>query len=288
MDPESDLSTVTRGCGRIRSCTRFLHYVLISQGYIWDWALAIILIRINRIFLKHLPHNERLYIEGDASLSYPLVQCWLPHDLSWHVVFYATPVIFLTVNIIYYVTVIIHSKLLGDGRLESRNAGYGELLQCAALDFHAAYLSLIEAYTIAATVKHIVERSGKLRPNWFARLGTGDAKLIKDGRESYPSGHALYPTMAATLLTLYMLGRTQVMVQPSRGQFALFIISMLPLCGAIALGLDRVDCYDHDFVDTVSGGLIGSLCALLTYHLNFYEVTNVVNAGKPRLRIVEQ
>lgn len=287
MDPESDANSSSGGQGRGRACRRFLYRVFISQGYVWDWALAIVLIRINRVFLKHLPHNERIYIDGDASLSYPLVQCWLPHDLSWHVVFYATPAIFLATNLIYILIISLKAKPTSDVRVGDENTGYGELLETAALDFHGAYLALIEAYTLAATVKHIVERSGKLRPNWFERLATGDAKLIKDGRESYPSGHALYPTMAATLLTLYMLGRTQVMVQPTRGQFALFMISMLPLCGAVALGLDRVDCYDHDFVDTVSGGLIGSLCALLTYHLNFYEVTHTTHAGKPRLRRVE-
>ena len=250
---------------RAKAILHFARSLFISQGYIWDWALVIILIRINRAFLKNMPHYKRYYIKSDASLSYPIAPCFLPHDLSWTYVFYITPAIIL-----------LHQL----PALWSINYGWIR----AGLDFHGGYLSLFEAYSVASTSKHILESSGKLRPDWLARLATGDAAIIKDGRESYPSGHALYPTMASTILTLYLFGKSGVLAHSSVGQFALFLICTLPMVIATIFAMDRIHCYDHDFVDAIAGSLVGCVCGMLGYMLNFHPVTHPELCGRPKER----
>lgn len=260
MPPSSDTLAV-----RAKAVVYFAKSLLISQGFIWDWVLLFLLIRINRMFLKQLPHNQRYYSDNDPTLAYPMADCVLPHDFSWTFVFYITPAILLL------------SQL---PTLWSTTYTWVR----AVLDFHAAYLSLFEAYSVASTLKHILERSGKLRPDWLARVATGNASLIKDGRESYPSGHALYPTMASAILSLYLLGRTGVLARSTPGQFALFLLCVLPMVVAALFAMDRVDCYDHDFVDAVAGSFVGCVCGVLGYLLNFHSVMDSNLCGTPKER----
>lgn len=130
-------------------------------------------------------------------------------------------------------------------------------------------------YILIARVHRNVfnSRSRSLSSHRLARLATGDETIILDGRESYPSGHTLYPMLTAVLITQYMLGILGVFSRRGGmpGQFAVFLVCMLPIWGAVYVGLDRVNCYDHDYVDSVAGGLIGAACGVLGYHLNFHS-----------------
>jgi diacylglycerol diphosphate phosphatase/phosphatidate phosphatase len=244
-------------------------HLLIERGYWADWVAAALLIRINRRYLKHLPHVTRFYSATDATLAFPLDldACFLPHDISWWYLFYVTPGIFLL------------------AQARSLWAPRAWPLAAAVLDFHAAVLSLLETYALGSTFKHLLERSGKLRPNWIARVATGDMALIKDGRESFPSGHALYPAMASALLTLFFLGRTRVLATSRPGQFAVFFLSIAPALAAVGFAMDRVNCFDHDFVDVVAGGVVGAVCGCLTYFLNFNPPTHPTLAGRPKERV---
>jgi membrane-associated phospholipid phosphatase len=50
----------------------------------------------------------------------------------------------------------------------------------------------------------------------FVRLATGDEEKIREGRTSYPSGHAAETTMTFGLLTFYLLARLRLFTRQSQ------------------------------------------------------------------------
>ena len=81
-----------------------------------------------------------------------------------------------------------------DGRLSV------SALRRGVRDCHHMMLSLFEAFALAATAKTWLNKAvGRQRPDWYARLATGDAALIAEGRLSYPSGHAAYSHFAGAV-----------------------------------------------------------------------------------------
>lgn len=187
---------------------------------------------------------------------------------------------------------------------------------------HHVQLSLAEAYAAACTMKHMLEHTGRYRPNFLARLATGDAKLIEDGASGYPSGHALYTFMTCILISCYLLGRFQVLAASTRGHYLKFIMCMLPIYLAVTESLERVVCYEHDYSDTLAGtsslplyiclllylssytsyvlcaepecvpecdyvyvgGCIGAAMGFLGYTLNFGSLFDPVTCGVPKVR----
>lgn len=152
---------------------RFSRRLLITQGFLWDWLAAFALIRLNRGVLKPMHHLERFYIDSDPTLRYPRTSCWLYHDLFWHLVFWVTPALFLACQ----------APLLLRGAM-----GAKERLTVAVGDWHAAMLSLTEAYAMAATLKHMMEHTGKLRPDWCACSASTHPKMGQHVRKCHAQG----------------------------------------------------------------------------------------------------
>lgn len=77
-------------------------------------------------------------------------------------------------------------------------------------DFYNMYtamgyaLALVSVLTFA--FKHYV---GRYRPDFYTILNTGDVALIKDGGESYPSGHASMTMSMAVTMAWYLAGKLQ-------------------------------------------------------------------------------
>lgn len=78
------------------------------------------------------------------------------------------------------------------------------------LDWHHLMLSVLEAFAVESAFKKHMNLVGRLRPDFLARLASGDAEAVEEGRLSYPSGHAaeLFATMTA--LALYLAGRSRL------------------------------------------------------------------------------
>jgi membrane-associated phospholipid phosphatase len=49
----------------------------------------------------------------------------------------------------------------------------------------------------------------------FVRLASGDEEKIREGRTSYPSGHAAETTMTFGILTFYLLARLRLFTRQS-------------------------------------------------------------------------
>lgn len=196
----------------------------------------------------------------DASLDYPHVPTLLTHDRFWWGVWGAPLTLFALAQL-----------------LRPRRA------RCWA-ELHHALLALTQAFSLASTFKHGLEHLGRLRPDWLARLASGDERAIADGRSSYPSGKVVYSFAAAGVMALFLLGRTRVLAASRPGQFPALLLCLAPVGLATAVAAERVASYHHAFDDTLAGGLIGACCAALCYLALFHPPWDAARAGAPKLR----
>ena len=125
---------------------------------------------------------------------------------------------------------------------------------------------------------------GRYRPDYAARLASGDAAEAADGRLAYPSGHAAYSFMALGLTSLYLLGALRLLARPRAGAFPALLACLAPLAGATYVALSRAADHKHDFSDINAGAAVGLLSAAGAYFLNFGGLTDPRAAGAPRAR----
>ncbi|OIW02660.1 hypothetical protein TanjilG_29436 [Lupinus angustifolius] len=139
-------------------------------------------------------------------------------------------------------------------------------------DLHHAILGLMFASLITGVITDSIKDAvGRPRPNFFLRcfpdkipvfdvdtgdvLCSGDAKVIKEGYKSFPSGHTSWSFAGLGFLTWYLSGKVRVFDR--RGHIAKLCISLFPLLIASLVGVSRVDDYWHHWTDVFAGGLIG-------------------------------
>lgn len=148
-------------------------------------------------------------------------------------------------------------------------------------------LSVIEGFAIESSFKKWMNLVGRLRPDWFARLATGDAATIGDGHTSYPSGHAAETFMAFGILSLYLMAKMKLFVRSSPGHFAKAVLALLPLGLATLITCSRVVGYRHDFSDINAGIIIGLFSGGLAYALNYHSPFSE-QCDQPRQRPITQ
>lgn len=232
---------------------------LLLAGYIWDWLLALTLIIINfTIPGEVIPPLERMWFPNDPSLSYPPTKSWLSEKGKFPVEF-GIPLLVAAL-----------------AQFESRSL----------IDWHHFALALIEAFAIETSFKKWMNLVGKPRPDWYARVATGDPAVINDGRTSYPSGHAAETFMAFGLLSVYLMAKLKLFTRQSQGHFAKVMLCLAPLGFAAFITMSRVAAYKHDFADVNAGMLIGLCSGFLAYLINYQNPLCHETAARPRTRPV--
>jgi len=89
---------------------------------------------------------------------------------------------------------------------------------------------------------------------------TGDPDLLREGRLSFPSGHASFSAYAVTFTILYM----EAKIHFPHSKFLKFFLQLLVAQLGILCSLSRVSDYKHHWSDVLAGLLLGVLIALLT------------------------
>lgn len=103
----------------------------------------------------------------------------------------------------------------------------------------------------------------------LANVAAANAKEISDARLSYPSGHSAYIFYSATMLSLYLLGKTRVLVEHRPGHFLIASLCLIPMGVAAFVAVSRIADYKHDPSDVNAGSFIGIMCGAFGYMLNF-------------------
>eukprot|EP00877_Chromochloris_zofingiensis_P009005 jgi/Chrzof1/4358/Cz14g10070.t1 len=184
---------------------------------------------------------DRFYVPGDPHLSFPMRHVWLNDAQKFMLIFLLPAVV---------------SALL-------------QIKHRSWIDWHHLLLTLAEGFALETSFKKWTNLVGRHRPDWFARLASGDADLIEDGTASYPSGHAAETFMAFTILTLYLMAKWKLFITPQPGHFARAVLCLTPIGIATYITMSRITGYRHHISDTNAGMAVGLCSGALAYLLNY-------------------
>ncbi|GFR51605.1 hypothetical protein Agub_g14029 [Astrephomene gubernaculifera] len=236
------------------------HFFLI-EGYLWDWLTAGAAIAVNLVVpAKALDPLSRYYETTDPTLSYPYRDSSVPTYVLYILVFALPAVVFA-------VTATIKS-------FKRRRESF--------VDWHHAALSIAEGFALTTGFKRWTNLVGRLRPNWLASLKLKDPAEVDDARLSYPSGHSAYMFFSMTVVSLYLLGKLEVMHRPSQPLFLKCILAVGPLALATFVAVSRIADYKHHPSDVNAGCFIGTLCGAFAYFLNYPSLFDSASAHPKR------
>lgn len=155
-----------------------------------------------------------------------------------------------------------------------------------------AFLAASLAFAINGLITNMVKVTvGRPRPDFFQRcfpsgtapLGqpsvfnlmcTGDAKLVTEGRKSFPSGHSSYSFVCFGFCCLYMCGKLRCLSPNGRGNTLRFLAVLVPICIATLVAISRTSDYRHHWEDVVVGSLLGFTVAFATYFQYYPALTD--------------
>ncbi|KAF7308881.1 Lipid phosphate phosphatase 1 [Mycena kentingensis (nom. inval.)] len=156
------------------------------------------------------------------------------------------------------------------------------LYQLSFVSLHHGALALLSGRGMTRLFTNILKNKvGRLRPDFLARCKwdteklkcTGKAKDILDGRRSFPSGHSSAVFAGMTFLAFYIAGQTAAWcfhaplptASLRSSRLARFCVTLLPIWWAVYVGVTRVEDYRHHKEDVIVGGLMGIVCATISY-----------------------
>ncbi|GLC47275.1 hypothetical protein PLESTF_000926400 [Pleodorina starrii] len=235
----------------------FLHFFLV-EGYLWDWLTAATGIVVNLVVpAKALKPLNRYYSPTDPALSYPIKDSSVPNSALYVLVFVLPAVVFTAAAVV------------------KRSGGL--------VDWHHAALSIAEGFALATGFKRWTNLVGVLRPNWLATALTADATEMEDGRLAYPSGHAGYMFFSMTIVSLYIIGKLQLLSRPSQLLFLKSVLAVAPMALAMFVAVSRIADYKHAPADVNAGCFMGIVCGGFAYFLNYPSLFSS-DSGIPKRR----
>ncbi|GAX83367.1 hypothetical protein CEUSTIGMA_g10792.t1 [Chlamydomonas eustigma] len=219
-----------------------LYAWFIEDGYLWDWLVtAIFLIISFFVPLKAVKPVTRFYLNNDPTLSYPYSENTISGTVLYILVLLLPAVVFCTCG----------------------------LVRRSFHDWHHSLLAGIEAYAVATAWKRWMNLVGVYRPSWLSILATNDHSEIDGGNQSYPSGHSAYMFSTMTVVSLFLIGKLGVMSSPTKGQFPLALVCLIPVALATFVAVTRIYDYKHAPADVNAGCFIGFLSGAFAYFLNY-------------------
>ncbi|KAG2425484.1 hypothetical protein HXX76_013693 [Chlamydomonas incerta] len=222
-------------------------HFFVYEGYLWDWLTAGAAIVINLVVPAQIDPLNRFYLPNDPTLSYPIEDSSVPTSALYVLVFVLPAVVFAVAAWFKRWTV----------------------PSWAFVDWHHAALSIAEGFAFTTGFKRWINLVGRYRPNWLATLQAGDQGEIDDARLSYPSGHSAYMFFAMTIVSLYLVGKTELLHRPSQLLFLKSICAMAPMALAAFVAVSRIADYKHAPSDVNAGCFIGFVCGVFAYFLNY-------------------
>ncbi|KAI9922105.1 hypothetical protein PsorP6_000034 [Peronosclerospora sorghi] len=110
----------------------------------------------------------------------------------------------------------------------------------------------------------------------------------KEGRKSFPSGHASFAFATMLVLTLYLLGRSSIncenrsetVMRGGHKMLKLFFC-FIPTFVASWVAITRTIDNWHHYADILAGSIIGAVSACLSYSYNYTSIFHCHYAGFP-------
>ncbi|EYU44117.1 hypothetical protein ABFS82_04G136700 [Erythranthe guttata] len=253
------------------------HGAKLARVHMHDWLILLLLAVIDGCLNLIEPFHR--YVSSDlmTDLKYPFkMQDTVP---MWAVPIYAV-ILPCIIFMIYY------------------------LYKRDVYDLHHAILGLAYSVLVTAVITDSIKDAvGRPRPNFYYRcfpdgvavfdpmngdvLCTGDAKIIKEGYKSFPSGHSAWSFAGLGFLAWYLCGKIKVF--DKRGHAAKLCIVVLPYLFAALVAISRVDDYWHHWTDVFAGSILGCVVSSVCY-LQFFPLPHYINGWATHAfnRIVEE
>uniref|UniRef100_A0AAV1UJG0 Phosphatidic acid phosphatase type 2/haloperoxidase domain-containing protein n=1 Tax=Peronospora matthiolae TaxID=2874970 RepID=A0AAV1UJG0_9STRA len=170
-------------------------------------------------------------------------------------------------------------------------------------------LSLVQSVALATFFTQFTKNiTGRFRPSFYdmckwqfdvvwdgvTNLCT-DAAGEKEGRKSFPSGHASFAWASMLVLALYLLGRSRLNCENRssstlRGgkKSLMLFLCCAPILLASWIAISR--CIDnwHHYSDILAGSVIGAVSALFAFNYNYGSIFSWDCAGLPLEEIHER
>ena len=151
-------------------------------------------------------------------------------------------------------------------------------------DMHAAVLALLLAMSICGLATQSLKvSSGRLRPDFVSRMASGDEKRIRDGRSSFPSGHASTSACGMAMLSLWICGKLRVYRYNEAWRLC---VCLLPYVLAFYVAVTRTQEHYHNHSDVMAGFLLGLASSCISYFL-YYPSLGAELSAEPKLRSLE-
>ncbi|TDH73449.1 hypothetical protein CCR75_006164 [Bremia lactucae] len=170
-------------------------------------------------------------------------------------------------------------------------------------------LSLFQSVALSIFLTQFIKNvTGRFRPSFYDMCGwdfdvmwDGVTNLCtdddgeKEGRKSFPSGHASFAWASMLVLTLYLLGRSRLnsevhSISTLQGgkKSLLLIVCCLPIVLASWIAITR--CIDnwHHYSDILAGSVIGAVSATFAFSYNYGSIFSHDSAGLPLEEIRER
>ncbi|KXN87438.1 Putative lipid phosphate phosphatase 3, chloroplastic [Leucoagaricus sp. SymC.cos] len=247
----------------------------LHRSYLLDWyACRVCLLWFFSYIISFWPVYEREFSHKDDSISHPHKPSQIGSVLNFAIALYV-PLLFLIIS---------------------------GCKKRSLLEIHHGALALLAGRGLARLItEYLKHKVGRLRPDFLARckwdkvakLCTGKASDILDGRQSFPSGHSSTAFAGMVFLSLWIAGQTAGLcpsVTPSvkwlPSRMGTFILTFIPLFWAVHVAVTRVEDYvcvmslscfsflltvhshqRHHKEDVIAGSLIGIVSAILCYLL---------------------
>ncbi|KAK3270555.1 hypothetical protein CYMTET_21052 [Cymbomonas tetramitiformis] len=213
---------------------------LFQTGYLWEWLTALltglfaagvtVLVEPTQRFIPE--QKIESVIVRDAALLYPVKPDLVSGEAL--VVVVLSPIIMFAAVQYSKRSIAYHARLM---------------------DFHHACLSLCQALAITFLITNCIKNTaGRHRPSWYDRVEL-DYK-VRDGKLSYPSGHASMSFASMGVATLYLMGHTRVF-RATCHQLLLLLLSLLPIGISTMIAVSRTLDYHHYYSDINAGCFIG-------------------------------
>ena len=208
---------------------------VLEKWCLGDWAVTVAISFAGFQLDQALPFERPVQPQlQDSAIAYPHKKQAFPAYRLWQYAFFLP------------LLVIVATALLAPAAKAKPNVGRALVANEAALGL---------ASTIAATlllVCFIKNAIGRLRPDFLARCQfdgtacTGDARVVREGRKSFPSGHTAISFAGLGYLSLYLAARLQaVRSHPAAGELWKLPVVVAPWLLALHIALSRISDFWH-------------------------------------------
>mmetsp|Transcript_26690 Transcript_26690/g.41877 ORF Transcript_26690/g.41877 Transcript_26690/m.41877 type:complete len:343 (+) Transcript_26690:64-1092(+) len=166
---------------------------------------------------------------------------------------------------------------------------------------HAGVCTILVAIGLSELVTQTFKiYVGRLRPNFYQMCGfdsstlacTNGDEMEMEARMSFPSGHSSLSFCGMMVLTLFLIGRVGLgrSIVPKTAYWkgkASLLLSFCPLLLSFWIATSRLTDNWHHPSDILAGSALGSICALISYHLFFPNVFSPLSGVPVSVQIFE-